>query len=134
MRSIKNRMSALKRNLTSKIRNLKNRLHDASHKFKEDLSEIKTKPKSKRKSFLLGLLGFATTGALIFRLPFVVPLLGATRKQLIDKPNPKPAKADQILPASASASNRLPVTTDSVIAGLIEVSITVCSLALFMVL
>ena len=67
------------------IYNLKSRVQDFNINFKKKLKESKEKPKSKRKSFILGF----TTAVGIFGLTLFGPTLSAVAKD-IPKGNPKP--------------------------------------------
>jgi hypothetical protein len=64
---------------------LKNRVQDFKLNFKKKFKEYKEKPKSKRKSFIIGF----TTAVAIFGLTLFGPALSAVAKD-IPKGNPKP--------------------------------------------
>jgi hypothetical protein len=78
-------ISRLKGNARNKITNIKN----GAQKFKENFSEAKSKPRSKRDSFLLG----GTTVICIFGLILLVPVLSAAAKDGPTKiPTPGPGE------------------------------------------
>ena len=54
MLNIKNTFSRFKRNAKNRITNIKNKAQNGAQKFKENFYEAKNKPRSKRKSLLLG--------------------------------------------------------------------------------
>jgi len=94
----------------------KNRVRDFKINFKKKLQEYKEKPKSKRKSFIIGF----TTAVSIFGLTLFGPSLSAVAKD-IPKGNPKPT---DIVPAPAIPTNKEIINT-----GLSGFAASVCGLA-----
>jgi hypothetical protein len=94
----------------------KNRARDFKINFKKKLKESKEKPKSKRKSFMIG---FATAVS-IFGLTLFGPSLSAVAKD-IPKGNPKPT---DIVPAPATPPSKVLINN-----GLSGVAASVCALA-----
>jgi hypothetical protein len=96
---------------------LKNRLQDLKINFKKKFKEYKEKPKSKRKSFIIGF----TTAVGIFGLTLFGPALSAVAKD-IPKGNPKPADI-------APARSVLPPSKEIINTGLSGLAASVCGLA-----
>ena len=95
---------------------LKNRVRDFNINFKKKLKEYKEKPKSKRKSFIIGF----TTVVGIFGLTLFGPALSAVAKD-IPKGNPKPT---DIAPAPT-----VPPSKEIINTGLSGLAASVCGLA-----
>jgi hypothetical protein len=87
--------------------------------FKKKFKESKEKPKSKRKSFIVGF----TTAVAIFGVTFFGPALSAVAKDL-PKGTPKPT---DIAPAPVPA---LPPSNEIINAGLSGVAGSICALAI----
>jgi hypothetical protein len=96
---------------------LKNRVQDFKINFKKKFKEYKQKPKSKRKSFIIGF----TTAVGIFGLTLFGPALSAVAKD-IPKGNPKPT---DIVPAPSV----LPPSKEIINTGLSGLAASVCGLA-----
>ena len=97
---------------------LKNRVQDFKINFKKKFKEYKEKPKSKRKSFIIGF----TTAVGIFGLTLFGPALSAVAKD-IPKGNPKP---NDIAPAPSAPPSKEIINTGT---GLSGVAGSVCALA-----
>ena len=95
---------------------LKNRVQDFKINFKKKFKEYKEKPKSKRKSFIIGF----TTAVGIFGLILFGPALSAVAKD-IPKGNPKPT---DIAPAPS-----IPPSKEIINTGLSGLAGSVCALA-----
>ena len=95
----------------------KNGVQDFKINFKKKFKESKEKPKSKRKSFILGV----TTSVAIFGFTLFGPALLAVAKD-IPKGNPKPT---DIAPASS-----VPPSKEIINTGLSGVAASVCALAI----
>lgn len=95
----------------------KNRVQIFKTNFKKKFKESKEKPKSKRKSFILGV----TTAVAIFGFTLFGPALLAVAKDL-PKGNPKPT---DIAPAPS-----VPPSNEIINAGLSGVASSVCALAI----
>ena len=117
MLNIKNTFSRFKRNAKNRITNIKNKAQNGAQKFKENFYEAKNKPRSKRKSLLLGF----TTVLGIFGVTLLAPVLPAVAKDL---PN-KGAKPDQVCPAPTPK----PEPSQQIISGLSGAVATICALA-----
>jgi MFS family permease len=89
-------------------------------KFKENFSEAKNKPRSKRKSLLLGF----TTVLSIFGLTLLAPVLPAVAKD-IPKDAPKPG---QVCPSPATPL--VPSPSQLITTGLSGAAATICALAI----
>ena len=96
---------------------LKNRVQDFKINFKKKFNEYKEKPKSKRKSFIIGF----TTAVGIFGLTLFGPALSAVAKD-IPKGNPKPTDI-------APAPSVLPPSKEIINTGLSGAAASVCGLA-----
>jgi hypothetical protein len=96
---------------------LKNRVQDFKINFKKKFKEYKEKPKSKRKSFIIGF----TTAVGIFGLTLFGPALSAVAKD-IPKGNPKPTDI-------APAPSVLPPSKEIINTGLSGLAASVCGLA-----
>jgi hypothetical protein len=98
---------------------LKNRVQDFKINFKKKFKEYKEKPKSKRKSFIIGF----TTAVGIFGLILFGPALSAVAKDIpnIPKGNPKPT---DIAPAPS-----VPPSKEIINTGLSGLAGSVCALA-----
>jgi len=93
----------------------KNRVQDFKLNFKKKFKEYKEKPKSKRKSFIIGF----TTAVAIFGLTLFGPALSAVAKD-IPKGNPKPtniAPAPPLPTGLAASVCGLAVTSGSFAVG-----------------
>ena len=67
MVNIKNTLLHFKVNIHSRIKNKTTTIKDGAQKFKENFSEVKSKPRSKRKFLLLGSISvFSIFGVTIF--------------------------------------------------------------------
>jgi hypothetical protein len=114
MINLKNKLSGFKRNARNKITNIKNK--EQFQKFKENFSEAKSKPSSKRKSLFLGF----TTILGIFGVTLLAPVLTAVAKDIPTNPNP-----NQVCPASKPAL----APSEQIISKLSGAAATVCALA-----
>jgi len=101
------------------VYHLKNRVQDFKTNLKKKFKEYKEKPKSKRKSFIIGF----TTVVGIFSLTLFGPALSAVAKD-IPKGNPKPT---DITPAPAPV---IPPSKEIINTGLSGAAGTVCALAI----
>jgi hypothetical protein len=72
----------LKANIKSRVTNIKNGVQELKEIFKENFEEARSKPRSKRKSFVLG----ATTVFSIFGITLLAPVLSAVAKDLPKNP------------------------------------------------
>ena len=118
MVNIQNIISRFKVNGKKKIKNIKNKTRNGAQKFKENFYEAKSKPRSKRKSLLLG---FATVLS-IFGVVLVAPVLPAVAK---DVPKSVP---DHVCPAPSPKPALLP--SQQIINGLSGAAGAVCALAI----
>ena len=119
MVNVKSSLSRFKRNARNKIKNIKNKAQNGVQKFKENFSEAKSKPRSKRKSLLLGF----TTVLGIFGVTLLAPVLPAVAKDL-----PKNrAKPGEVCPAPTPKPELVP--SQQIIGGLSGAAATVCALA-----
>ena len=115
MINIKNILSRFKGNAKNKITNIKN----VAQKFKENFSEAKSKPRSKRKSLFLGF----TTVLGIFGVTLLAPVLPAVAKD-IPKNTPKPG---EVCPAPTPQPALVP--SQQITAGLSGAAASICALA-----
>lgn len=99
------------------VDSFKNGVQDFKINFKKKFKESKEKPKSKRKSFILGV----TTSVAIFGFTLFGPALLAVAKD-IPKGNPKPT---DIAPAPS-----VPPSKEIINTGLSGVAASVCALAI----
>lgn len=97
----------------------KNRVQNFKINFKKKFKESKEKPRSKRKSFILGV----TTAVAIFGVTLFGPALVAVAKDL-PKGNPKPT---DIVPAPSPS---VPPSNEILTTGLTGVASSVCALAI----
>ena len=100
MKKIKNLFLRFKRSVGNKIENFRNQAQNVVKEFKENYSEAKSKPVSKRKSLLLG---FSTILG-VFRVTLFAPGLLAVAKDLPqDAPKtdicPSPSKQPVLAPS-----------------------------------
>ena len=116
MPNLKNTFSSLKKNVSNKLANLRNR----SQKFKEKFDEAKSQPRSKRKSLRLGF----TTVLGIFGVTLRTPVLSAVVKD-IPKNTPKPGEVCPSPPANQPAI----APSQKIVKGLSGVAASVCALA-----
>lgn len=120
MTDIKNTLSRFKVNARSKIKNKTTNIKNGFQKFKENFSEAKSKPRSKRRCLLLG---FSTVVS-IFGVTLFTSILPAVAK---DIPNGAP-KPGQVCPAAPTLQPTL-ITSQQIITGLSGVAATICALA-----
>lgn len=85
MVNIKNTLSRFKVIASTKIKNKTTNIKNGAQKFKENFSEAKNKPRSKRKSLLLGF----TTVLSIFGVTLLASVLPAIAQ---DVPSPTPQR------------------------------------------
>lgn len=97
---------------------LKNRVQAFKINFKKQFKEAKEKPKSKRKSFIIGF----TTAVGIFGLTLFGPALLAVAKD-VPKGNLKPTDIAPVPPSSGPPSNQI------INAGVSGLAASVCSIA-----
>lgn len=71
----------LKKNIRSQLTNIKNDVQEWKEILKESFEEARSKPRSKRQSFVLG----ATTVFGIFGITLLAPVLSAVAKDLPKK-------------------------------------------------
>lgn len=133
---MKNILSRVKGNVRNKITNIKN----GAQKFSLNFSEAKSKPRSKRKSFFLGV----TTVIGIFGLTLLAPVLSAVAKDVpkdvakdVPKDVPKkiptpgevcPAPPPQSALASSHQKSAL-VSSHQIINAFSGTAATICALA-----
>lgn len=104
--------------INSNIVNMKN----VTQKLKKNLEEAKGKPRSKRKSFFLGI----TTILGIFGVTLPAPVLPAVAKDVLEHiPNPT-----QVRPVPASTPNPALAPSKQIIQGLSGAAASICALAL----
>ena len=115
MVNIKNTLSRFKASARNKTTNIKN----GAQKFKENFYEAKNKPRSKRKSLLLGF----TTVLSIFGVTLLASVLPAVAQD-VPKDTPKP---DQVCPSPTPQPTLVP--SQQIISGLSGAGATVCALA-----
>lgn len=112
---MKNILSRFKGNARNKITNIKN----GAQKFSLNFSEAKSKPRSKRKSFFLGV----TTVIGIFGLTLFAPVLSAVAKD-VPKNIPTPGEV-----CPAPTPQRAFVSSQQIINGFSGAAATICALA-----
>ena len=113
-----NTLSRFKRNSVSKIKTKITNIKNGAQKFKENFSEAKNKPRSKRKSLLLGF----TTVFGIFGVTLFARVLPAVAKD-VPKNTPKPGEVCPPQPQPAL------VPSQQIITGLSGAGATICALA-----
>lgn len=120
MVNIKNILLRFKVSARSKIKNKTTNIKNGAQKFKENFSEAKNKPRSKRKSLLLGF----TTVLSIFGVTLLASVLPAVAQD-VPKDTPKP---DQVCPSPTPQPTLVP--SQQIISGLSGAAATVCALAI----
>lgn len=120
MVNIKNILLSFKVSARSKIKNKTTNIKNGAQKFKENFSEAKNKPRSKRKSLLLGF----TTVLSIFGVTLLASVLPAVAQD-VPKDTPKP---DQVCPSPTPQPTLVP--SQQIISGLSGAAATVCALAI----
>jgi hypothetical protein len=115
----KNTLSRFKANARSKIKNKTTNIKNDTQKFKENFSEAKSKPRSKRKSLLLGF----TAVFRIFGVTLLALVLPAVAKD-VPKNTPKPG---QVCPSPTPQPALLP--SQQILTGLSSAIATVYALA-----
>ena len=126
MVNIKNTLSRFKVSARSKIKNKTTSIKNGAQKFKENFSEAKNKPRSKRKSLLLGF----TTVLSIFGVTLLASVLPAVAKDVakdVPKNTPKPG---QVCPSPSPTPQPALVPSQQIISGLSGATATVCALAI----
>lgn len=124
MVNIKNILLRFKVSARSKIKNKTTNIKNGAQKFKENFSEAKNKPRSKRKSLLLGF----TTVLSIFGVTLLASVLPAVAQDVpkdVPKDTPKP---DQVCPSPTPQPTLVP--SQQIISGLSGAAATVCALAI----
>lgn len=124
MVNIKNILLRFKVSARSKIKNKTTNIKNGAQKFKENFSEAKNKPRSKRKSLLLGF----TTVLSIFGVTLLASVLPAVAQDVpkdVPKDTPKP---DQVCPSPTPQPTLVP--SEQIISGLSGAAATVCALAI----
>lgn len=124
MVNIKNILLRFKVSARSKIKNKTTNIKNGAQKFKENFSEAKNKPRSKRKSLLLGF----TTVLSIFGVTLLASVLPAVAQDVpkdVPKDTPKP---DQVCPSPKPQPTLVP--SQQIISGLSGAAATVCALAI----
>ena len=119
MLNIKNTLSRFKENARNKGTNIKNKAQNGFQKFKENFSEAKSKPRSKRKSLFLGF----TTVLTIFGVTLLTPVLAAVAKDP-PKNGPKPG---EVCPAPAPQPALVP--SQQITNTISGAAATICALA-----
>lgn len=116
----------LKANIKSRATNIKNGVQEWKEIFKENFEEARSKPRSKRKSFVLG----ATTVLSIFGITLLAPVLSAVAKDLPKNPPkdmpPAPAPAPGPVCPTPGSKSFLSQEIGKTIIGLIG---TICAQA-----
>ena len=112
MKIIRNAVSTLKQNASNKIASIKKK----AQQFKQNVSEAKSKPRSKRKSLLLGF----TTVITIFGVALLAPVLPAMAQDV--PPNPTDFGV-------APTSKPSLVPTKDIVDGFAGAATTICALA-----
>jgi hypothetical protein len=119
MMNIKNTLSRFKINANIKIKNKTINIKNGAQRFKENFYEAKNKPRSKRKSLLLGF----TTVFGIFGVTLLASVLPAIAEDV-----PKNAqKAGQVCPSPTPQPQSVP--SQQIITGLSGAAATICALA-----
>jgi hypothetical protein len=112
-------LSRFKVNVSTKIKNKITNIKSGAQKFKENFSEAKNKPRSKRKSLLLGF----TTVLGIFGVTLLASVSPAVAKDL---PKDTP-KAAPVSPSPTPQPKLLP--SEKIIGNLSSAAATICGLA-----
>ena len=120
MVNIKNTLSRFKVSARSKIKNKTTNIKNGAQNFKENFSEAKNKPRSKRKSLLLGF----TTVLSIFGVTLLASVLPAVAKD-VPKDTPKPG---QVCPSPTPQPALVP--SQQITSGLSGAAATICALAI----
>ena len=107
------------KNILLRFKNIKNKTKKSVQKFKENFSEAKSRPRSKRKSLFLGF----TTVLGIFGVTLLAPVLPAVAKDL-PKNTPKPG---EVCPAPTQQPALAP--SQQIVGGLAGAAATICALA-----
>ena len=117
MLNIKIALSRFKENVINKGTNIKNKAKNGFQKFKENFSEAKSKPRSKRKSLFLGF----TTVVSIFGVTLFTLVLAAVAKDTLKK-------SSKVCPAPASKP--LLVPSQQITKSLSGAAASICALAI----
>ena len=121
MINIKNTLLRFKVSARNKITNIKNGVQ----KFKENISETKNQPRSKRRSLLLGF----TTAITIFGITLIASVLPAIAKN-VPKNTPKlDPGPGQVCPCPALKPALIP--SEQIVSVLAGATATICSLAIY---
>lgn len=117
MVNIKSTLSRFKQNARNKITN-------SAQKFKENFSEAKSKPRSKRKSLFLGFTTVMTICGIVM-IGSVLPAVAKDLPKGAAEPVKEAAKPGQVCPSPAPS----PLPSEQIIGGLAGVAGSVCALA-----
>ena len=122
MVNIKNTLSRFKLSARNKIKNKTTNIKNGAEKFKENFSEAKNKPRSKRKSLLLGF----TTVLSIFGVTLLASALPAIAKD-VPKNTPTPTP-NQVCPSPTPKPALVP--SEQIVSGLSGTAAAICALAI----
>jgi hypothetical protein len=120
MVNIKARLSRFKQNARNKITN-------SAQKFKENFSEAKSKPRSKRKSLFLGFTSVISIFGIVL-IGSVLPAVAQDLPKKAAKPLKKAAKPGQVCPVPPPSPPSI-VPSQQIIGGLAGAAGSICALA-----
>lgn len=116
---LKNTLGGLKQTTKNKLIKIKTKAQNGVQNFRENVSEARNKPRSKRESLFLGF----TTVLGIFGVTLLVPVLPAVAKDLPTEG----AKPSDICPSPTPEPSLLP--SERIIGGLSGTGVTIYALA-----